>query len=311
MGVSEKYDSAKEYTFGIEDSSVLNNRLAYVLLGPGIVFLLVVVAFPTLFALYLTTQAWDLTGVQGIYVGLEKYLEMVHDSRFIAALGRSVYFTVAAVSIELLFGLLIGLGLYKVRRATDFLLSVFLIPMVITTPAIAYAFTFIYHPQYGFVNHALDFLGVGRIAFLGNSDWALNAVILTDVWQWTPLMILIIYAGLEALPDEPFEAAAMDGASAWQRFKWVTLPLLKPVIGIALLIRAMDAFKSFGKFFIMTNGGPGVTSEVLSLYAYKIGFQIFDIAYATTIAETMLFIILVGSWIYVKMSGIMKGGAAS
>jgi multiple sugar transport system permease protein len=132
---------------------------------------------------------------------------------------------------------------------------------------------------------------------------------MTDVWQWTPLMILIIYAGLEALPDEPFEAAAMDGASSWQQFKWVTLPLLKPVIGIALLIRAMDSFKAFGKFFIMTDGGPGTTSEVLSLYAYKVGLQSFRIGYATTIAETMLFIILVGSWAYVQLSGIMEGGA--
>jgi multiple sugar transport system permease protein len=308
MGVSSRYKSAKEFAFSIEDSSVLNDRLPYILLGPGIVFLLVVVAFPTVFALFLTVNVWELTGTQGVYIGLENYQALVHDPRFVAALGRSVYFTVAAVSIELLLGLLISLGLYRIRRATDFLLSIFLIPMAITTPAIAYAFVFIYHPQYGFVNHALAFLGMERIAFLGNADWALNAVILTDVWQWTPLMILIIYAGLEALPSEPLEAAAMDGASAWQRFKWVTLPLLKPVIGIALLIRGMDAFKAFGKFYIMTNGGPGTSSEVLSLLAYKIGFQRFEIGYATSVAEIMFFIILVASWLYVRTSNIMEEG---
>ena len=308
MEVPNKYKSAKEFAFSIEDSSVLNDRLPYILLGPGVVFLLVVVAFPTILALFLTVNVWELTGVQGVYIGLENYQALVHDPRFEAALGRSVYFTVAAVSIELLLGLLISLGLYRIRRATDFLLSVFLIPMAITTPAIAYAFVFIYHPQYGFVNNALAFLGIERIAFLGNANWALNAVILTDVWQWTPLMILIIYAGLEALPSEPFEAAAMDGASTWQRFKWVTLPLLKPVIGIALLIRGMDAFKAFGKFYIMTNGGPGTSSEVLSLLAYKIGFQRFEIGYATSVAEIMFFIILVASWLYVRTSNIMEEG---
>lgn len=309
MGTRNRYQSAKDLAFSIEDSSALNNRLPYLLLGPGIVFLVVVVAFPTVFALYLSVNIWELTGAQGVYIGLENYQALVHDPRFVAAFGRSIYFTVAAVSIELLLGLLISLGLYRIRRGTDFLFSIFLIPMAITTPAIAYAFVFIYHPQYGFVNHALDFLGFSRIAFLGNADWALTAVILTDVWQWTPMMILIIYAGLEALPDEPFEAAAMDGASAWQRFKWVTLPLLKPVIGIALLIRGMDAFKAFGKFFIMTNGGPGTSSEVLSLLAYKVGFQRFDIGYATSIGEIMFFIILVASWVYIKTSNIMNEGA--
>lgn len=291
--------------FGIEDSEVLNNNLHWVLLGPGIAFLLIVVFVPTVFALYLTTTAWSLTGEQGVYIGLTNFQAMVHDPRFFGALGRSLYFTAASVSIELVLGLAIALSLHKIRRGQDTLLSLFLVPMVITTPAIAYAFKFILHPQYGFVNYGLSLLGFERIAFLGSSTWALNSIILTDVWQWTPLMVLILFAGLEALPDEPFEAAKMDGATAWQRFKWVTLPMLKPVIGIALLIRSMDAFKAFGKFFIMSNGGPGLSSEVLSLYAYKIGFSQFKIGYATAIAETMLLIILVGSWIYVKRSGIM------
>jgi multiple sugar transport system permease protein len=308
MSTKNTDQSTKGFNFSIEDSSALNDRLPYILLGPGILFLIVVIAFPTVFALYLSINVWELTGAQGVYIGLKNYQTLVHDPRFIAAFGRSIYFTLAAVSIELLLGLSISLGLYRIRRGTDFLFSIFLIPMTITTPAIAYAFVLIYHPQYGFVNHILDFIGFSRIAFLGNADWALTAIILTDVWQWTPLMILIIYAGLEALPSEPFEAAAIDGASAWQRFKWVTLPLLKPIIGVALLIRGMDAFKAFGKFFIMTNGGPGTSSEVLSLLAYKVGFQRFDIGYATSIGEIMFVIILITSWIYIKTSNIMNDG---
>lgn len=297
--------------FELEESEVLNSYLPHLLLGPGILFLLIVVVFPMLFALYITTNVWNLTGVTGKYIGMSNFQTMVHDGRFIAALGRSIYFTVAAVSIELLLGLTIALTLKKIRKGTNFFFSLFLIPMVITTPAIAYAFKFILHPQYGFVNYGLRLIGFNSIAFLGSSTWALNSVILTDVWQWTPLMILILYAGLESLPEEPFEAAQMDGATAWQRFRWVTVPLLKPVIGIALLIRSMDAFKAFGKFFIMTSGGPGTASEVLSLYAYKLGFSQFDVGYATAVAETMFVVILFASWAYVKWSGIMSQEGAA
>lgn len=290
----------------ITDSQALNDRLAYIMLAPGILFLIAVVVLPTLFAVYISTTVWNLTGVQGVFVGMRNYQQMVHDPRFISALWRSIYFTVASVSIELLLGLILALGLSKIRRGQDTLLSIFIIPMAITSAAVAYVFKFILDPEIGMVNYILTSLGFDSIAFLGSTRWALNSVILTDVWQWTPLMTLIIFAGLEALPEEPFEAARIDGATTWQRFKWVTLPLLKPVISIAVLIRGMDAFRAFTKVFIMTNGGPGRASEVLSLYAYRIGFSRFNIGYATAVSMIMLFVIIMAAWTYVQTTGILK-----
>lgn len=292
--------------FGITDSDTLNDNLAYILLAPGILFLVAVVFVPTAFAVYISTNVWNLTGQTGIYIGLENYQRMVHDARFIAALGRSVYFTVASVSIELLLGLGLALGLSKITRGQDVLLSIFIIPMAVTSAAVAYIWKFLLNPEVGMVNFILASLGFDRIAFLGSTRWALNSVVLTDVWQWTPLMTLIIFAGLEALPDEPFEAAQMDGATAWQRFKWVTLPLLKPVISIALLIRGMDAFRAFTKVFIMTNGGPGRATEVLSLYAYRFGFSRFQIGYATAVSLLMLLVIIVASWLYIQKTALLE-----
>ena len=293
-------------TRSIARSRVLNDHLVYLFLLPGLVFLVGIVIFPTVYALYVSTTVWSLIGAQGEFVRMSNYHQMVHDSRFLWAFGRTVGFTVAAVSIELLLGLLLALGLSRLTRHRNTFLSVFLVPFVIAPAAIAYAFAFLMNPQFGFFNYLLGLVGVGPIPFLGTSRYALPSIILVDVWQYTPFMFLIIYAGLEALPQEPFEAARMDGATAWQRFKWVTLPLLKPVIAIAVLIRGMDAFRAFDKFYIMTGGGPGVSSEVLSLYAYRVGFANFDFGYATAISMFMLFVIIVASWLFVTRTGIIS-----
>lgn len=303
-GVQHQPETVRERS--ITDSRVLNDWLVYLFLAPGFLFLIGIVIFPTVFAAYVSTTIWNLIGEQGQYIGMSNYHEMVHDSRFLWATGRTLIFTLAAVSIELMLGLLLAMGLHQITRHQNTLLSVYLIPFVIAPAVVAYAFLFILNPQFGLVNFVLDSLGMNRIPFLGTSRWVLPSMIMVDVWQFTPFMFLILYAGIEALPSEPFEAARMDGASAWQRFKWITLPLLKPVIAIALLIRGMDAFRDFDKFFIMTGGGPGTSSEVLSLYAYREAFTNYSLGYASAIALFMLFVIIVGSWLFVQRSGAIR-----
>lgn len=299
-------DGSDRVTRSITQSRVLNDHLVYLFLLPGLLFLIGVVIFPTVYALYVSTTVWSLIGVQGEFIRMANYHQMVHDHRFLLAFGRTIAFTAASISIELLLGLLLALGLSRLTRHRNMFLSVFLVPFVIAPAAVAYAFAFIMNPQFGLINYLLELVGVGPIPFLGTSSYALPSIILVDIWQFTPFMFLIIYAGLEALPREPFEAARMDGATAWQRFKWVTLPLLKPVIAIAVLIRGMDAFRAFDKFYIMTGGGPGTSSEVLSLYAYRVGFANFDIGYATAISMFMLFVIIVASWLFVNQTGIIS-----
>lgn len=290
----------------ITNSRVFNDYLVYLFLLPGLVFLIGIVIFPTIYALYVSTTIWDLVGIQGEFIRMSNYHQMVHDYRFLLAFGRTLSFTIVSVSIELILGMLLALGLSRITSHEDKFLSIFLVPFVVAPAAVAYAFLFLMNPQFGFINYVLGLIGIGPIPFLGTSQSALVSIILVDIWQYTPFMFLIIFAGLGALPREPFEAARMDGATAWQRFKWVTLPLLKPVIAIAVLIRGMDAFRAFDKFYIMTGGGPGTSSEVLSLYAYRVGFTNFDIGYATAISMFMLFVIIVASWLFVKQTGIIS-----
>jgi multiple sugar transport system permease protein len=294
--------------FGLKDSVVLNERLEHLFLLPSLVFLLLVVVVPALFAGYISVTKYNLTGAKGIYIGLTNFQQMVHSPAFLTSFGRTIFFTSLAVFLELLFGFLVAMGLHKISRYKSFLLNFVVLPMVITPAVIGYLFRFMMEPSYGIINYVVKLLGFEAIAFTGSSTWSLFSVVIADVWQWTPFMALSILAGLQAIPDEPFEAARMDGANAWQRFKWVTVPLLMPIISVSLLIRGMDAFRIFTKVYIMTQGGPGTSSEVLSMYVYQEAFSFGNLGYGTSVALFMLYIILIGSWIYLKYTKRVEAG---
>lgn len=150
----------------------------------------------------------------------------------------------------------------------------------------------LYNPELGTLNYLLELFGFKPINWLGEPSLALPSVIMADVWEWTPFMALILLAGLQALPRDPFEAAIVDGASPLQLFKHVTLPLLQPTIMVAVLLRMMDAFKTFDLIFVLTKGGPGMSTEVLSYYTYRYGFKFFHIGQASALSYILLAIII-------------------
>lgn len=303
--------STRDQLFGLKDSVVLNERLEHLFLLPSLVFLLLVVVGPALFAGYISLTTWNLIGNKGIYIGLLNFQQMVHSQAFIASFGRTILFTSLAVFLELLFGFFVAMGLHKITQHKSLLLNFVVLPMVITPAVIGYLFKFLMEPSYGLINYVIKIMGFEAIAFTGSSTWSLYSVVIADVWQWTPFMAMTILAGLQAIPDEPFEAARMDGASAWQRFKWVTVPLLMPIISVSLLIRGMDAFRIFTKVYIMTQGGPGTSSEILSMYVYQEAFSYGNLGYGTSVALFMLYIILIGSWVYLKYTkSVEVGGEA-
>jgi len=145
----------------------------------------------------------------------------------------------------------------------------------------------------GPINYWLGSIGIPGPSWLGDAHWALPSVILVDTWQWTPFMILLTLAGLRSLPQEPIEAALVDGASAWQRFRYVKLPMLIPVLTVAVLLRAIDSFKTFDLVYLLTFGGPGTSSTTMSFYGYKVGLQSFDIGNASAIAFVMVQVFIV------------------
>jgi len=288
-----------------------DKSLPFFLLLPSIIIIVSLVIYPTAFAYYVSLTKYDLTNPeQGmIFVGPENYIRIIQDTRFQNALIRSITFSSLSVILSFVMGLVTALVVNQEIKGGGFFKTIFLVPWVLAPVLIGYGFKLNLNYNIGVVNDILELLGIGRIAFFGYPDLSLITIILIDVWQWFPFMMLVILAGLEALPREPFEAAQIDGASAIQRFRYITFPLIRPIVLIVILIRVMDAFKEYDKIMVTTAGGPGYATETLSLLIAKVGFQQFNIGYASAMAiVTIIFIIFV-SWVYMKAAGgILRGG---
>ena len=281
----------------------LRKRTYLILLGPTLLILLAMLAFPTLYVLNVSFRDFHLTDptAGNPFVGLENYKTLLSSPEFFAALWKSVLFTVASVGLTFVLGMGIALLLnrYDVWGA-GFTRTAILVPLIFTPLVIGATYRFMLERDNGIINEILALLGLERIPFLANPAWAMISVILADVWQWTPFAVLVLLAGLESIPVEPFEAARMDGASRWAEFWYITMPLLAPIIAVVLLIRTMDAFREFDKIFIMTNGGPGTATQTLPIFLYRSGFQDFNMGFSAATGVIMLIIVTVVSSFYVK-----------
>jgi multiple sugar transport system permease protein len=281
----------------------LRKRTYLILLGPTLLILLAMLAFPTVYVLNVSFRDFHLTDptAGNPFVGLENYKTLLSSPEFFAALWKSVLFTVASVGLTFVIGMAIALLLNRSDVwGTGLTRTVILVPLIFTPLVIGATYRFMLERDNGVINEFLDLVGLERIPFLADPVWAMISVILVDVWQWTPFAVLVLLAGLESLPVEPFEAARMDGASRWAEFWYITLPLLAPVIAVVLLIRTMDAFREFDKIFIMTGGGPGTATQTLPIFLYRSGFQDFNMGFSAATGVIMLIIVTVVSSFYVK-----------
>lgn len=281
----------------------LSKRHYLIFLGPTLLILLVMLAFPTGYVLIVSLRDFQLTNptAGNPFVGLENYRTLLSDPAFFAALWKSVLFTVASVALTFVLGMAIALLLNRRDLwGTGLTRTVILIPLILTPLVIGATYRFMLERDNGIINEILALVGLERIPFLASSAWAMTSVILVDAWQWTPFAVLVLLAGLESLPEEPFEAARMDGASRWGEFWYITLPLLAPVIAVVLLIRTMDAFREFDKIFIMTGGGPGTATQTLPIFLYRSGFQDFNMGFSAATGVVMLIIVTLVSSLYVR-----------
>jgi multiple sugar transport system permease protein len=281
----------------------LTKRHYLIFLGPTLLILFAMLAFPTAYVLIVSFRDFQLTNptAGNPFVGLENYRTLLSDPAFYGALWKSVLFTAASVALTFVLGMAIALLLN--RRdvwGTGLTRTVILVPLILTPLVIGATYRFMLERDNGIINEILALVGLERIPFLASSTWAMISVILVDAWQWTPFAVLVLLAGLESLPVEPFEAARMDGASRWGEFWYITLPLLAPVIAVVLLIRTMDAFREFDKIFIMTGGGPGTATQTLPIFLYRAGFQDFNMGFSAATGVIMLIIVTVVSSFYVR-----------
>lgn len=242
----------------------------------------------TVYVLWLTLHNISLLRPgQERFIGLENYVRLLFDSRVLNALGRTVLFTVAATAIEVALGLAVSLLVDREFLGKRIVRGILLVPIVMTPVVVGLTWRFLLDPSNGMMNYLLSTIGLGPVDWLGNPNVALFSLLMADIWQWTPFVVLLTMASLESLPGDPQNAARVDGAREWQVLWFITLPALKRALMVVALIRAIDAVKAFDIFYIMTRGGPALSTETLNLYGYISAFTNFDISYSLTIAMVL------------------------
>lgn len=263
----------------------------WAMLAPVLTITGVAVGFPLGYALYLSLTDYRLTS-RGApdFVGLENYLFVLTDPRMWNAFSNTAVYVIVAVALQTALGLTIALALQKQKWARDVTRAMLLAPMFITPIAVGLTFRFLLNDQLGAIPAALRSIGIS-IDFFGPGN-ALVTLALIDVWQWTPFMVLLLLAGLESIPRQPMEAAKVDGASAWYTFRRVVLPLLTPVLTVAVLLRSLDALKVFEYVYATTRGGPGTETETIQYFTYQTGIQFFRLGEASAVAFVLLAIVM-------------------
>ncbi len=268
-----------------------DSTLKYLLLAPAIILLLVLTAYPLVFAIAASLHTVNVrTGAQS-FAGLMNFARIARDRLFWNAARNTAIYTGIAVIVELVLGLAMALILTEKFRSRNLFRTIFLTPMMLPPIVAAIIFKIIYMQQYGVANWVLGLLGIKGMLWEAGPRTALFSLVLVDIWEWTPFMFLILLAGLQAIPTDPYEAAKVDGATWFQELRHVTFPLLTPAVLIAVLLRLMDTLRIFDQVFVMTGGGPANSTETLSLYVYQTGFRFSDVGYATA----MSFILLVAT----------------
>ena len=281
----------------------LHANARYLLPAPAVVTLLLLCVFPVVYTLYMSGHAWSGSQVQAPeFVGLGNYVEaLTADDRFWAAVWRTVVFTLAGLVLQVGLGVALAVLFNREFFGKGLLRTLYLLPFVATPAAIALIWMMLYNPAVGVLNFFLESVGLPKSQWAYSAATVLPSLILVDTWEHTPIVFLITLAGLATLPQDPYESAQIDGASGWQTFWHITLPLLRPTIAVAALFRAIDALKAFDIIYAMTQGGPGEASETLNIYVYYSAFQYFRFGYASSLLVLFFALILGVCLVIIKL----------
>ncbi|MGQ9627402.1 MAG: carbohydrate ABC transporter permease [Anaerolineae bacterium] len=268
-------------------------RIKYFFVAPGIIWVLVFTIFPLLYSLRLCFFHARL-GKEQYFIGLENFGRVFTDYRFWSALQVTLFFVATSVICTVSLGLVLALLFNRPMRGQRFFRSVFTLPLFTAPIALGYLGLTIFHEEVGAVNTVLRALGVLTPPGWFHQVWpARIAIALVDIWQWTPFCFLVLLAGLQALPEEIYEAAQLDTSSSWDMFRHITLPLISPVLFTVTVLRLVETFKVLDIPFSMTGGGPGMATQTYSYYIYQTGLRNFNAGYASALAYILLFIILI------------------
>lgn len=270
--------------------------------APALLILLCLFAVPIVYTVYLSFHYWTLSPTTPpLWIGVENYIELFKTERFWAAVQHTFYFTTLSLTIQIPLALGIALLLNKNFRGRGLIRTIFLFPMMATPVSAMIGWRLMLDPNSGIIGLLVP-LGFPRVALLGSEVWAIPTFVLADTWRWTPFVTLILLSGLSSLPEEPYEAAVMDGASGWQLFRYITLPLLRPTILVAVIFRVIDSLKVFDTIFVLSGVGGGTRSftETLNIYAYSESFEYFHTGYASALLVVFFFIVFTCALVLAK-----------
>jgi multiple sugar transport system permease protein len=279
-------------------------------IAPAFIALGVVLLYPLGYSLWLSFHQWTMrTFRQGVpYVGFANYSTLFSSPDFLNSIRITFTFVFLAISFEFILGMALALLLNHEVKGRGIFRSLILLPMMCTNVVIGLTWRLLLNYQYGLVNYYLGVLGFAPIEWLSSPKVAMASVVLVDVWNTTSFVALMLLAGLQSLPEEPYEAARIDGASGVQTFFYLTLPLLRPIILVALLWRFIDTFRIFDVIYLLTAGGPARVTETVSIYVYRYGFQSFNLGIASAASFIMLLIMLLVAGVLARSIGRELGG---
>ena len=277
-----------------------NRHRKWLFAAPAMIFVALLIAIPLVWTAYLSlTDTQGSVRAESEFVGFANYLQVFRDTdRFWPAMLRTFTFTSGALAAEMVLGMGIALLLWRPFKGEKWVRVAILLPLVATPVAVGMMWRLIFDPNIGFANQLLSWVGLPEQPWLSGRESALPTLMFVDVWQWTPMIVLILLAGLTSLSDEPDEAARIDGANAWQRFRFVTLPLLRSTVVVALVLRGIDALKTFDILYATKGKGGGSfnEAETLNVYAYGLSFDYNDYGIASTVLVLFFLIIIALMW---------------
>jgi multiple sugar transport system permease protein len=286
------------------EETVTKDPAKHLFLTPAAILILLLSIFPLLFSLALTFVSWDLSRLQGgiRFNGLDNFISLAKDADFWNTVRVTLTFVIGAVALEYGLGLGVALLLNQQVRFRRFFRVVFLIPMMLTPAAVGYLGRMLFNEGIGPINDIIKHLGGPIVPWVTSPVLALPTLMLVDAWEWTPFMMIVLLAGLQALPPEVFEAANVDGAGAWQTFVNVTFPMLLPVSITVILIRALEAFKLFDIVVVMTGGGPGTSTLTVTMYAYQESMINGRLGYGSAIAYSLLIMVTIFTLVFLGLT---------
>jgi len=284
----------------------IDRHLKWVFTLPAVLFIVLMVAYPLIYTGRLSFFEWSMSAITPPkWVGLDNYIAIFNDPKFWNSLKVTFYHSSVSIVLETVLGVAIALLFSRKFKGARMMKTFMLMPMVATPVSIALVWLLIYEPTLGIANEIAKSLGFGRQEWLASVTQVIPSLIIIDVWEWTPLIALIVIAGIASLPTDPYESADVDGATAWQKLIHITLPLLTPTIITAVTLRIIDLLKTFDTIYATTQGGPNFASQTLNILVFDLAFQNFKLGYAS--ALLMIFFLLILAVIIV-LQLVRRGG---